>query len=131
LIDTEAYLLTCHRYIELNPVRAGLVRHPLQYPWSSCAHYSLGRRNAVITRHPLFDQLARQQGGFPQHSDTQMTSELIERIRAAANKGWALGSERFLDRVEELIGRSARPPKRGRPAKRKQDADREEAEMLI
>jgi putative transposase len=35
LIDSDNYLLKCYRYIELNPVRAGMVNHPGQYPWSS------------------------------------------------------------------------------------------------
>jgi putative transposase len=125
LIDTEAYLITCHRYIELNPVRAGLVQDPLQYPWSSHAHYAIGAKNALITRHPLFDELARRQGA------NDMSADVIERIRLAANKGWAVGSESFLDRIGELLGRSPRPPKRGRPFKSRQEAAHKESEMLI
>jgi putative transposase len=131
LIDTEAYLLTCHRYIELNPVRAGLVQHPLQYPWSSCSHYALGTTNPLITRHPLFDEIARQQGAFPTEYGNEMSPEVIRRIRVAANKGWPLGSDSFLNRIGALLGRSARPPKRGRPFKRKDEANRQESEMLI
>lgn len=44
LIDTEAYLLTCMRYIELNPVRAGMVAHPSEYPWSSYGYNALGAK---------------------------------------------------------------------------------------
>jgi len=43
LVDSEAYLLTCMRYIELNPVRAGMVAHPSEYPWSSYTHNALGK----------------------------------------------------------------------------------------
>jgi hypothetical protein len=64
LIDSDTYLLTCHRYIELNPVRAGLVEHPLRYPWSSHAHYAVAERNPLITRHALFDQLAGDRDAF-------------------------------------------------------------------
>jgi putative transposase len=131
LIDSEAYLLACHRYIELNPVRAGLVQHPLQFPWSSCAHYALGTRNPLITRHPLFDEMARQQGDFLEHLGNEMSPDVVGLIRVAANKGWALGSDSFLDRIEGLLGRSARPPKRGRPFKREDEADRQGSEMLI
>jgi putative transposase len=42
LLDSERYLLTCHRYIELNPVRAGMVADPAAYPWSSYRHNALG-----------------------------------------------------------------------------------------
>ena len=54
LVDTERYLLTCHRYIELNPVRAGLAAHPSAYPWSSHAHYAAGKSNNLITEHAAF-----------------------------------------------------------------------------
>ena len=130
LIDSESYLLTCHRYIELNPVRAGLVQHPLEYRWSSHAHYALSAWNPVVTRHALFEELAGGQKGLLEHFGSDIRPEVIARIRMAANKGWALGSEPFLDRIENLLGRTIRPPKRGRPFKQK-EASREGQEMLI
>jgi putative transposase len=51
LIDTERYLLTCYRYIELNPVRAGLVAGPGEYPWSSYGANALGRYDPLVTLH--------------------------------------------------------------------------------
>ena len=136
LIDSEDYLLICHRYIELNPVRAGLVDHPLHYRWSSHAHYACGVRNPLITRHPLFEQLAGDESArrelFLDHFRQSLGADMIERIRASANRGWALGSERFLDEVEVQLGRSARPPKRGRPLKAGPPQPAEgTAEMLI
>lgn len=130
LIDSESYLLTCHRYIELNPVRAGLVRHPLEYRWSSHAHYAVGALNPAITRHPLLDELTARDN-FLAHFGNEIEPDAIARIRIAANKGWALGSEAFLDRVEKLLDRTVRPPKRGRPFKRNKETTREESEMLI
>jgi putative transposase len=131
LIDSDSYLLTCHRYIELNPVRAGLVNHPLEYPWSSHAHYATGASNSLITRHSLFDQLAREPSHFRALFREEIKPEVLDRIRTSANRGWALGSDRFLDQIEALLGRSARPPKRGRPFKSK-DCDVEpQSEMLI
>jgi putative transposase len=131
LIDSESYLLVCHRYIELNPVRAGVVDHPIKYPWSSHAHYSLGTWNPVITRHPLFDQLAGGREEFLRTFDDEFKPEVLNRIRDTANRGWALGSDLFFDRIEKLLGRSARPPKRGRPFKSKDCVDGQTAEMLI
>ncbi len=50
LIDTEHYLLTCMRYIELNPVRAdNMVDHPSEYPWSSYSYHALGQSNPLVT----------------------------------------------------------------------------------
>jgi len=131
LIDSENYLLTCHRYIELNPVRAGLVNHPLDYPWSSHAHYATGASNSLITRHSLFDQLAREPSHFQALFREEIGPEVLDRIRTSANRGWALGSEGFLDQIEVLLGRSARPPKRGRPFRSKDREDAPQPEMLI
>src|SRR6185369_2874714 len=131
LIDSDNYLLTCHRYIELNPVRAGLVRHPLDYPWSSHAHYALGRNNPLITRHALFDHLAGEPDGFRAWFREEIKPEVLDRVRTSANRGWALGSDGFLDRIEGLLGCSARPPKRGRPFKSSDRLDPPQSEMLI
>ncbi|MGE0560046.1 MAG: transposase [Burkholderiales bacterium] len=58
LIQAEEYLLTCYRYIELNPVRADMVRDPGEYAWSSYRHNGLGRTDVLITEHPLYQQIA-------------------------------------------------------------------------
>ncbi len=57
LIDAEAYLLTCYRYIELNPVRAGMVEHPSAYPWSSYHHNAMGKHDDLLTPHSLYQRL--------------------------------------------------------------------------
>ena len=121
LVDTERYLLTCHRYIELNPVRARLADSPVHYRWSSHRHYALGARDPLITRHAIFDRLAddelERRNGFLALFREELDDATIERIRHTANRGWPLGSEEFLDRIEAALGRSARPPKRGPPFK--------------
>ena len=61
LIDSESYLLTCHRYIELNPVRAGLVNHPLEYPWSSTV--PRGNKTGRAGSHP-HERQSRMGAGF-------------------------------------------------------------------
>jgi putative transposase len=57
LIDSENYLLACQRYIELNPVRAGLAAHPGAYPSSSHSHYARGTLNRLIRENPVFRTL--------------------------------------------------------------------------
>jgi putative transposase len=138
LVDTERYLLTCHRYIELNPVRARLVASPLHYRWSSHQHYALGARDPLITHHAIFDRLAddeaERRNGFLALFQEELDSATVERIRRTAKQGWALGSEEFLDRIEAALGRSARPPKRGRPSKDgnpKPASEDNASEMLI
>jgi hypothetical protein len=79
----------------------------------------------------LFDQLAGGRDGFLAQFRDEIKPEVIARIRVTANKGWALGSEIFLDRIEGLLGRSIRPPKRGRPFKPVDGIDTAQSEMLI
>ena len=52
LIDSNSYALICYRYIELNPVRADMVDHPSEYPWSSYRHNALGEKNELVIHHP-------------------------------------------------------------------------------
>ena len=57
LIQSSRYLLTCMRYIELNPVRADMVGHPADYPWSSYCANAQGEENALLTPHALYRRL--------------------------------------------------------------------------
>jgi putative transposase len=57
LIENVSYLLTCLRYIEQNPVRAGMVRTPEAYRWSSYAAHAFGRWPERLTAHPLYREL--------------------------------------------------------------------------
>jgi len=56
-IDSEHYLLSCYRYIELNPVRAGIVEKPEEYRWSTCRCNAYGKKNDLITPHELYLEL--------------------------------------------------------------------------
>lgn len=58
-VYTRRYVLACMRYIELNPVRAGLVRHPAHYRWSSYRANALGETDALLTPHALYSALGR------------------------------------------------------------------------
>lgn len=126
LIDSERYLFTCHRYIELNPVRAGIVQRPGDYPWSSHAHYADGISNRLLTPHRLFNELgtsasARMSAYRAMFGDVIPEADL-EHLRFTVNKGWALGSDRFIDDMQRALGRALRPPRRGRPKKERIDA---------
>lgn len=116
LVDTERYLLTCHRYIELNPVRAGIAAHPSDYPWSSHAHYAAGRRDDLITEHAAFLGLgatpAERQTAFCELFLDDLDLATLARIREAVNAGCPLGSP---------------PPRRGRPAKAAANGDSQAA----
>jgi putative transposase len=119
LVDTERYYFTCHRYIELNPVRAGIVDAPDAYPWSSHRFYVGLRPDKLVVPHESFLRLAAHASerltAFRQVFREPMSTADLERIRRAVNTGTALGSESFIDEMERACGRSARPPLRGRP----------------
>lgn len=118
LIDTDRYLLTCMRYIELNPVRAkDMVEHPSEYPWSSYRRNAHGIDDALITGHSLYNQL----GKLPEDRCYAYQSlfrysvpdKTIEEIRSATNKAWILGSEYFIEQINEQVNRQVLPKERG------------------
>jgi putative transposase len=99
-IDTEQYLLTCMRYIELNPVRANdMVGHPSEYPWSSYRSNALGEPNPLLTPHLQYQRLGKtaeeRQAAYRQLFRARIADETLDEIREATNKAWALGDERF------------------------------------
>jgi len=122
VIDAEVYLLTCMRYIELNPVRAqSMVEHPADYPWSSYRGNALGAEDALLAPHRLYRRLGRtpeeRQSSYRQLFRGQLAKADIDAIREATNKAWALGNDRFRAKIEALAGRRATPLPRGRPSK--------------
>jgi len=121
LIDSESYLLTCHRYIELNPVRAKMVPHAAAYAWSTYGHYAGNRVDRVVSAYAQFHALGtsadERRAAFRALCAVPLDARVLEQIRIAINTDSALGSERFMQEAEAQLGRSVRPPQRGRPRK--------------
>jgi putative transposase len=110
LIDSEQYLLTCMRYIELNPVRARhMAAHPADYPWSSYRSNALGREDPLLTPHLEYRRLGstaeERQAAYRQLFRAHLPEATLEAIRAATNKAWVLGSERFKRRIAKTLAR--------------------------
>lgn len=121
VIDAKTYLLTCMRYIELNPVRTlKQVARPADYPWSSYEGNARTGRDTLLTPHQAYRRLGdsdrERQRAYRQLFRTKLSETDIQAIRDATNKAWALGNDRFLARIEALAGRRAAPLPRGRPA---------------
>ena len=121
LTQNEAYVLACYRYIELNPVRAEMVKHPRNYPWSSYRFNAEGRANDILTPH---DQYVRQalderdrrkayRGLFKAHVD----DGIDDQIRSATNGNYVLGNKRFQQQIADSLGRRVTKGKAGRPKK--------------
>lgn len=91
LITDERYWLTCMRYVEMNPVRAGIVTSPGSYRWSSYRTHALGAGNPLLTSHALFDQLAstpsRRQEAWRRICRTSLPSEQVECLRSSIAQG--------------------------------------------
>ncbi len=117
LIDTDTYLLTCYRYIELNPVRAHMVASPEDYRWSSYHANALGRYDQLIKPHDLYQQLGKsvkeRQSAYRSLFKHHLPEQTIDDIREATNKAWVLGTERFEEEIANLIERRPRPLPRG------------------
>ncbi len=120
IVQAETYLLRCHRYIELNPVRAGMVDAPGAYPWSSFGANALGHRGELITPHPIFLALGpdnvKRRAAYLELFRGELESMELQEIRTSANAGYALGNERFRKEMALALGRRAGPGKSGRPS---------------
>ena len=121
LVQSETYLLHCQRYIELNPVRANMVVDPADYTWSSYQHNALGKNIELCAPHEEYLRLGstnqERQEVYRELFRYHVDGKLLEDIRTAANKGLALGGERFKTEIEQLHGRRVRAAKMGRPKK--------------
>lgn len=107
----EPHLHICFRYVELNPVRAGLVARPEDWPWSS-ARAHLGQGGDGLTE--LAPMRERVDDWRAYLGDGLSAAELAV-IRAAERSCRPLGGPDFLDRIAALLGREPRAPRRGRP----------------
>lgn len=118
-VQSDAHLLRCYRYIELNPVRAAMVAAPGEHAWSSYAANALGARDALVTPHPQYLALGSDEAvRLPVYRAwvaEAVTPEELETIRNRLQRQHALGTDRFTAMIEEQLGRSVRPGRIGRP----------------
>jgi putative transposase len=90
-VDSKAYLLKVSKYIELNSVRARMVNHPAEYPWSCYRHNAIGKIIKLVTSHPLYNALGkdskeRQVNYRALFKDNRIADYTLEEISSAANK---------------------------------------------
>lgn len=120
-IDSNSYLLACCRYVEMNPVAAGMCVDPAAYRWSSCASKVGVKATAWLDFDPLYQGLAdgeseRQQRyrSFLQETVTEREREVILR---AVQRGQLTGGTAFVDEIEERLDRRIEMRGPGRPRK--------------
>ncbi len=117
-IDSEHYLLACYRYIELNPVRAGIVRHPGEYRWSSFSANVGAQDSPLITPHSAFRALgpnARIRAArYRALVEEGLDAGLLEEFRDGIRTGHPAGGEDFINELETSLARPVRKQRRGR-----------------
>jgi putative transposase len=125
LVDSDAYLLTCMRYIELNPVRAEMVNHAGEYQWSSYGANAQGRTDPLLTPHPLYTTLgatvADRQHAYRELFRYHLDHDLLHEIREALNHELVLGRSYFKDKVAAMTERQTRLGTPGRPCVKEED----------
>jgi putative transposase len=134
IVQQRLYLLRCQRYIELNPVRAGMVSHPRDYRRSSYATNAGHATSSLITPHAEYLALGRTDDERTQAYRALFSAALdaahVSEIRSALNGGFALGNSRFKNEVAAMLGRRVERGKPGRP-KRDCSVDDESLRLLL
>lgn len=119
LVQAERYLLEVYKYIELNPVRAGMVEDPGEYRWSSYQVNALGKPSELCSPHQEYLSLGKdttsRQNNYRNLFALHVDVELLEEIRDSTHKGMAVGNDLFKEELESLTGRRLKSKKRGRP----------------
>ncbi|MCM8854577.1 MAG: transposase [Candidatus Thiodiazotropha sp.] len=123
VIDSDAYLLTCMRYIELNPVRAGMVQKPIDYRWSSYRGNAAQYTDKLTIPHALYRQLAQdllcRQFAYRELFRNALEADQVHAIRVAVQTGTPLGNTRFCVQIEKRLKCKVGKARRGRPKGRK------------
>ncbi len=122
LVHEADYLLACMRYIELNPVRAGMVHHPREYRWSSYRVNAEGKDDDLLTPHAKYQALGRtvtqRKEAYRELFKAHVDEAEVNKIRAAWQTGTPLGNPYFKEKVEKKLKTKVGQDRRGRPSKR-------------
>jgi putative transposase len=122
VLDSDGYVLSCHRYIEANPLLARMVAQAADYPWSSYRHNALGEPDPPLVEHPVYNALGRdteeRRMAYRNRFEEGLGEDILRVLRDATQQGWVPASEKFQAEIEAATGgRTVRPPRRGRPPK--------------
>lgn len=119
VVSRDEYLIACSRYIELNPVRAGMVGHPRDYRWSSYRGRALGQPDPLLDEDPWYVSLGNSTTDrarvYADWLEASIVDKEWELIRRATQQGRAVGSDAFQDDIGSRVGRRLKGETRGRP----------------
>ena len=121
LIDTDRYLLTCYRYVDLNPVRAAIVASPQDYPWSSYRSHAGVDVDPLLDTHDAYtalgDSMAQRAAAYRRLVAAGMNDGELVTIRTALQRNQLTGGKGFQSDIERRTGHLVPSRGRGRPAK--------------
>lgn len=119
VIQAERYLLPCMAYMDLNPVRAGVVAQARDYPWSSHTHYIGQRTDKLITPHSLVWELGNtpfaREAAYAERVREGLSPVQQAALTDAALRGWALGEPDFVAEIQKITQRRVMKSTPGRP----------------
>jgi putative transposase len=122
LIQTDRYLLACMAYLDLNPVRAGLVSQPSDYLWSSYRYYAGLGADKLVTPHPLYWELGNtpfaREAAYADLVRSGITQEQQSALTQSTLAGWALGDAHFTGQIQGLTQRRVSKTTPGRPVRK-------------
>ncbi len=129
IVDSERYLLVCSHYIEMNPIRAGMVSAPQQYRWTSYRGNAQGQADSLLSPHDVYQRLGQDlascREGYRQLFERQLDVVTLGQIRLATETGAVIGNDRFRDEIELALNRRVRPYRHGGDRKSKAFRDQE------
>jgi len=118
-IQSENYLLRCYRYVELNPVQAGMVKLPEAYGWSSYQSRQKGQNEGMLDDHPVYLSLGIDHGTRVKHYREFVRQGIAvneaQFIRDSIKRNQLTGNDRFIDEIEERVGFRVERRSPGRP----------------
>lgn len=121
VIQSERYLLACMVYLDLNPVRAGMVDAPAHYAWSSHAHYVGVRHDPLLTPHAMYWALGNtpfaREVAYSDLVQAGLTPQVQQDLTQSVQRGWALGASDFVGELQKHTARRLSAARPGRPVR--------------
>ena len=120
-MSTDGHLLTVMRYVESNPLRAGIVHDLACYPWSSYLVHGLGRQLPVMDEVPLWASLGATEKARQRYwrdwLHTPLTEKELAAVRLSVTSGRPYGPAAWVEQTAARLGLGLAPRRRGRPRK--------------
>jgi putative transposase len=118
VVEPEAHFVACLKFVEMSPVRCGLVERAEDWPWSSASHHGGKRRIAGLTEHPLFWRIGNtpfeREANYRQVLESPLDESDTQMLQRAVLQGWVLGSAAFIESMASLAPRRISPLRCGR-----------------